>query len=106
MRKRHQRYKNPALIKHFERCEQLTVQKYERVPEEIRTDVLKAWRWARDHLMRKEGEGHYFSLIRNNDGTISCAFAKPEWNADHCGEGMPTGAEAIIRAVCEYESGY
>lgn len=106
MRKRYENVKNPVLRAHWERCESATLEKYEAVPDEVKGHVLKAWRWAKDHLMRKEGDGHHFSLIRGRDATIRCAFAKPEWSGDHCGEGMPTGAEAIIRAVCEYESGY
>jgi len=106
MYNRYANVKNPAMRAHWDRCESATQEKYNAVPEDVKKHVLKAWRWARAHLMRKEGSGHHFSLIRNKDGLICCAFAKPQWNADHCGEGMTTGAEAIIRAVCEYESGY
>jgi hypothetical protein len=106
MLKRHEKTKNPALRAHFERCEIATQAKYDKVPEDVKKHVFTAWRWARDYLMRKEGEGHHFVLSREKDGSICCAFAKPEWSGDHCGEGMPTGAEAIVRAVCEYDSGY
>lgn len=106
MLKRHEKTTNPALRAHFERCEIATQAKYDKVPEDVKKNALKAWRWATDHLMRKEGDGHHFHLIRAKDGSIRCAFAKPEWGGDHLGDGMPTGAEAIVRAVCEYESGY
>jgi hypothetical protein len=104
--KRYEHVTNPAMRAHWQRCEDATVKRYDSVPSAAKKHVMKAWRWAKDHLQRKEGAGHRFGLVRNNDGSISCAFAKPQWNADHCGEGMPTGAEAIVRAVCEYESGY
>jgi hypothetical protein len=104
--KRYENLKNPALRRHFEMCEKRTLARYDAVPDEVKTHVLKALRWAKDHMMRKEGEGHLFSLYRKKDGSIGCAFMKPEWSADHCSDGMPTGAEAIVRAVCEYESGY
>ncbi len=104
--KRYEHVTNASMRQHWQRCEDATLKRYDAVPSEAKEHVLKAWRWAKDHLQRKEGEGHHFGLVRNKDGSISCAFAKPQWSADHCGEGMGTGAEAIIRAVCEYESGY
>lgn len=104
--KRYAHVTNRAMRAHWERCETATLARYEAVPEEVKQHVLLAWRWAKEYLMRKQGAGHHFGLIRKADGSIACAFAKPEWSADHCGEGMPTGAEAIVRAVCEYESGY
>jgi hypothetical protein len=76
----------------------------EQVPPHITSNVLVAWRWAKDRLMRREGDGHCFHLHRKRSG-ISCSFAKPEWAGDHAGEVMPTGALAIVQAVLEYEHG-
>lgn len=78
---------------------------YESVPEHIREDIVEAGIWARDYMMRKEGEGHEFFVTANKDGTVTCSFAKPEWAGDHSSRGMEHGAQAIVMAVCEYVNG-
>lgn len=80
---------------------------YAKVPIEIRTNVYKAWRWARQRLMRHEGEGHLICLSRKNSQSrlIVCSFSKAWWPGDHSGRAMETGAEAIVISVCEYLNG-
>lgn len=88
------------------------------VPVDIKVNARRAIRWAKDFLMRREGEGHSFHLhhdetfdwstkppTRTKTGRIQCSFAKPEWAGDHCSRSMPTGAEAVVMAVCEYTNG-
>lgn len=60
--------------------------------------------WARETLTKHEGAGHIFQLIFEN-GKYFCCFAKPQWSADHCSQGMDESHEAIVMAVCEYLSG-
>jgi hypothetical protein len=78
---------------------------YDLVPAEYKEDFIEAGVWARDTLRDHEGKGHHFELSAEPDGTLACSFAKPEWPGDHCGKGMPTAAEAIVRAVVEYLNG-
>jgi hypothetical protein len=80
---------------------------FNELPEHLRTDLVEAAIWARDTLRDKEGAGHHFELSPDgvNGGTMSCSFAKPEWPGDHSGAYMPTAAEAITIAVCEYLCG-
>jgi len=85
--------------------EEKTLQSYENVPDYIKEDVVEAGIWARNYMMRKEGEGHQFFVTANKDGTVCCSFAKPEWAGDHSSRGMAHGAEAIVMAVCEYING-
>ncbi len=97
---------SPVIRRHFAFREQKTQALYQDVSDDIKSNALKAWRWAKNRLALIEGDGHRFVLSREKDGSICCAFAKPEWAADHCGKGMKTAAEAIVIAVCEYEHGY
>ena len=78
---------------------------YQAVPLFIREDICEASAWARNTLTDLEGKGHHFTLTADNEGLVACAFAKPAWPGDHCGRGMPEGAEAIVMAVCEYLCG-
>lgn len=75
-----------------------------KLPTSITEHVLVARRWAKDRLMRREGEGHYIAINRKKDGRFVCSFAKPSWPGDHCGEPMDTGAKAIVISVLEYEA--
>lgn len=84
--------------------ERAVVAALEAVPLEVRGHVRKALRWARERLMRREGAGHGFALVRDRRGIV-CAFAKPQWSGDHCGTPQRTGAEAVVRSVLEYEAG-
>jgi len=68
-------------------------------------DLFGSLVWARDKLMRHEGEGHIFNILANDEHQVCCCFSKPEWNADHCGEYMDDGSEAVIMVVCEYLDG-
>lgn len=78
---------------------------YDAVPVHVREDIVEAALWARDTLMRKEGEGHDIQLSAEPDCTMVCSFAKPSWGGDHCGRKMDTASEAIVMAVCEYLEG-
>ena len=78
---------------------------YDEVPTYLKEDFVEAAIWARDTLRDHEGKGHHFELSPEPDGTLACSFAKPEWPGDHCGRGMETAAEAIVRAVVEYLNG-
>jgi hypothetical protein len=78
---------------------------YDAVPDYIRDDIVKAAKWARKTLTEHEGSGHQIYVTGTNDGMVVCSFAKPEWSGDHCGDPMEHGAEAIVRAVCEYLNG-
>jgi hypothetical protein len=78
---------------------------YNSIPEEIREDICEATIWAKDYMMRQEGEGHQFYVFGNSDGTTSCSFAKPSWGGDHHSRPMEHGAQSIVMAVCEYVNG-
>lgn len=84
---------------------ELVEREYARVPSAVKANVFAAKRWAQGRLMRLEGEGHYIAVSRasSRDSRIVCSFAKPSWAGDHCGSPCLTGAEAIVRAVIEYE---
>lgn len=75
---------------------------YEDIDLYIKEDLVEAAIWARDTLMKHEGEGHHFELSANSEGLLCCSFAKPSWPGDHSGSYMPTAAEAIVMSVCEY----
>lgn len=81
---------------------------YALVSNAVKENVFAAKRWAQDRLMRLEGEGHHICISRasSQDNRIVCSFAKPSWPGDHCGTPQYTGAEAIVRAVIEYEHGW
>lgn len=81
---------------------------YQRAPAAIKSSARLARRWAVDRLMRREGAGHHLALsrYRRGDRRIVCSFAKPSWPSDHSGTPHATGAEAIVRAVLEYEAGW
>ena len=87
------------------RNETAILEMYNSVPECIREDIVEAGIWAREFMLRKEGEGHEFFVTANKDGTVCCSFAKPEWAGDHSSRGMEHGAQAIVMAVCEYVAG-
>jgi hypothetical protein len=87
------------------RNETAILEMYNSVPEYIREDIVEAGIWAKEFMLRKEGEGHEFFVTANKDGTVCCSFAKPEWAADHSSRGMEHGAQAIVMAVCEYVNG-
>jgi hypothetical protein len=82
--------------------------------DEIKNSSLKAYRWAKNRLMRLEGTGHEIHIHKETDESnpdpgsprITCSFAKPSWSGDHCGRRQATGALAIITAVLEYEYGF
>ncbi len=78
--------------------------RFAKAPEHIREDIVEAAIWARDTLRDHEGAGHIIQ-VSESKGLVVCSFCKPQWNADHCGETMETGSEAIVMAVCEYLSG-
>lgn len=79
---------------------------FDSIPSNIKSNVFVAFKWAKNRLMRLEGEGHKIVLSRNKStNKICCSFAKPEWPGDHCGKEMETGALAIVISVCEYENG-
>lgn len=84
--------------------EQKVAQKVEDTSPKIKANSISAYHWAKDRLMRREGAGHSFHIIRD-DGGYRCAFAKPSWSGDHCSKIMETGALAIVRAIHEYENG-
>lgn len=79
---------------------------YAAVDEYVKEDIGAAYAWAKDRLMRHEGEGHaiYVTSHHSGDGVV-CSFAKPQWPGDHCSRVMEHGAEAIVMAVCEYLNG-
>ena len=77
---------------------------YEAVPEDIREDIVLASQWAKDTLMRHEGDGHCIYVSGQKDMVV-CSFSKPEWAGDHCSKPMEHGAQAIVLAVCEYLEG-
>lgn len=77
---------------------------FEQTPDYAKDDLLMALEWAKNTLMNHEGSGHNFSLIIES-GEFCCCFCKPQWNADHCSQPMPTAPEAIVMAVCEYLNG-
>lgn len=100
------------------RQEEMVQQSYAAAPDDLKRDVRKAIRWAKDYLCKIEGSGHFFHLshervydktvnpwVLTDTGMIQCSFAKPSWAGDHCSRGMPTGAEAVVMAVCEYLNG-
>ena len=81
---------------------------YDEVPAYIKEDIEDAIVWAKDKLMRHEGEGH--DIYVTAAGTrapnqVVCSFAKPQWPGDHCSRPMDHAAEAIVMAVCEYLNG-
>lgn len=76
---------------------------FDAVHWEIRDDLEQALEWAHKTLTNREGSGHTFSLIYEEG--FMCCFCKPQWNADHCSQPMPTAPEAIVMAVCEYLNG-
>ena len=78
---------------------------YDAVPEHVRDDICEAVVWAKDTLMKLEGEGHLFYITGTKEGKVCCSFAKPEWSGDHCGRPMEYGAPAVVMAVCEYLEG-
>ena len=69
----------------------------------IKDDIEGALEWAKETMTAHEGDGHHFSIIYE-DG-FKCCFCKPSWNADHCSQAMPSAAEAVVMAVCEYLNG-
>jgi len=83
---------------------------YDKVPQGIKDDLHEALVWAKRTLTNYEGIGHHFELsydpARNGkpEGFVA-SFAKPQWNADHASQPMPTAQEAIVMAVCEYLNG-
>lgn len=78
-------------------------QAFDKAPSEAKDDLEEALSWARQTLTNHEGAGHTFAL--DYDKGFVCCFAKPQWNADHCSQPMPTAPEAIVMAVCEYLNG-
>jgi hypothetical protein len=95
-------YREKRILKIEEVCRP----KYDQLPDDLKTSVLKAWRWANNRLLRLEGEGWITYLYRNKDGAIDFNFSKPDWSGEHNGEYYSTGAEAILMSVLEYESGF
>ncbi len=76
---------------------------YDEVDVYTREDLGKALDWARDKLMRKEGEGHVFQVTTSfHRGEVVCTFSKPEWGGEHSGTSMDMASEAVILATCEY----
>src|SRR5690606_32119691 len=65
---------------------------YEDIDPSIKEDLVEAAIWARDTLMKHEGEGHHFELSANHERLLCCSFAKPSWSGDHSGSYMPTAA--------------
>ncbi len=61
--------------------------------------------WARETLTNHEGAGHSFYIVGGDNGLFCCAFAKAQWNADHCSQPMGEAQHSVIMAVCEYLSG-
>ena len=78
---------------------------YDAVDDTFKEDVVEAAIWARDTLMRHEGEGHSFVVHAEKDRRLSVSFAKPRWASDHSGSPMDSAAEAFVMAVCEYLNG-
>ena len=76
----------------------------DKVPIEIKSNVYRAYRWAKKTLTYAEGHGHHIVLSRkyNNHKLICCSFAKPEWPGDHSGSYQETAAMAIVISVIEY----
>jgi len=85
--------------------EEKILEMYNSISEDIREDICKACEWAKNYLMRLEGEGHELYITRHSDRLVCCSFAKPEWRADHTSRGMDHGAQAVVMAVCEYVNG-
>lgn len=79
---------------------------YDQIAPEIKENLVEALTWAGDTLTNHEGGGHSFEIAYDpkTEGFVAC-FAKPEWNADHASQPMPTAQEAIVMAVCEYLNG-
>lgn len=73
-------------------------------PDYTRDDLFEALAWAKETLTNHEGAGHHINVIHQKDGVV-CAFAKPQWNADHCSQPCDTASDAIVLAVCEYLNG-
>lgn len=81
-------------------------EKLDAVPNEIKTSAKSAWRWANEELTNMEGSGWCFYLLKDKRG-YCFSLSKPSWSADHLNSiGQPTGALAIVYAVCEYQLGY
>ena len=78
---------------------------FDGVDECHKQDIASAIDWARETLTNHEGAGHSFYIVAGDNGLFCCCFAKPQWNADHCSQGMDESHEAIVMAVCEYLSG-
>ena len=76
-------------------------QRLSQVPQCAFEGVFEALTWAKEALINLEGSGHSFQLTAKDD-KISCSFSKPSWKSDHTGSPEYDGAEAIIKAVCEY----
>ena len=70
----------------------------------IKEDIVESLNWATETLRDHEGKGHQFYIIYEDYG-FKCCFAKPQWNADHCSQAMPTAPESVVMAVCEYLNG-
>lgn len=83
---------------------------FDAVDASIREGLVEALAWAIETLRDHEGAGHTFELSYNQargdrpEGFVA-SFAKPQWNADHSSQPMPSAQEAIVMAVCEYLNG-
>lgn len=78
---------------------------YAAVNDYTKEDLALAIDWARNSLLKAEGEGHIFNVTANKEGKVQCCFSKPEWAGEHSSSYMESGSEAVVMAVCEYLCG-
>lgn len=94
-----------SILSHKEALDARIQARYDTIPSYIKEDLREAITWAEETLTKHEGAGHHFSVYANKDGTLGCAFSKPQWSGDHSWTGMDTAEEAIVMSVVSYLEG-
>ena len=79
---------------------------YNNIPDDIKNNVLKAYRWGMKKLIKLDGTGWENHLYKTHNDLFVYCLSKPEWTVDHVGDERETGVEAIIRTILEYEVGF
>ena len=79
---------------------------YEKIPSDVKSNVIKAYRWGMKKLIKLDGKGWENSLYKTHNFKYVYCLSRPEWKCDHVGDEQENGTDAIIRAILEYEIGF
>lgn len=94
----------------MENLRDLAYSEYNKVDKTIKKDLFKALNYAKDKINSIEGplknKEYIINIISGFDDMMICLIYTEDQSFTHYGSRHDDGAEAVVRATCEYTNGF